>query len=198
MRVLPLAAVSLLIVAPAAVAESLGEAAAREAARRQQGSAKKAPVYTQGELSRPAGGGTYNPMTGPVVKEAPKTRTSAPPGLVLPILHEAEGDGEDTAARLGGHTEAEWRQAAASLHAQIRTVTEEVKALEQNSGGMAERKLVCPAGNPQCWNPKAESSSPGSRLMAARRRLAALQQALSTLEDMARQSSVPPGWLRER
>jgi hypothetical protein len=61
---------------------------------------------------------------------------------------------------------------------------------------MAERKLVCPDGNPQCWNPKATSSSPGGKLVYARRALQVAQQALADLEDEARRNSVPPGWLR--
>lgn len=190
----PAAVVSLLILAPAAGAETLAEAAAREAARRQQGEGKKAPVYTAGELSRPRSGGTYNPMTGPVDKTTPRPQASAAPGLVLPIVR--EGGREDAADRRGGRTEAEWREMASAIHAQIAAVTEEVNALEKDPGGMAERKLVCPDGNPQCWNPQMESSSPGTRLIQARRRLAALQQALAAFEDEARRHSVPPGWLR--
>ena len=187
--------VSLLILTSAAGAETLAEAAAREAARRQQqGEGKKAPVYTAGELSRPGRGGTYNPMTGAVEKAAPRTRPAAPPGLVLPIAR--ENGGESASDRRGGYTEAQWRERAASIHAHIASASEELVALEKNPGGMAERKLVCPDGNPRCWNPQMQSSSPGTRLIQARRRLAALQQALTDLEDEARRHSVPPGWLR--
>ena len=195
MRALSSSIVSLLILAPPAGAETLAEAAAREAVRRQQqGERKKAPVYTAGELSRPGSGGTYNPMTGPVEKTTPRTRSATPPALVLPIVW--EGGADDGAERRGGHTEAQWRERAASIHAQITAASAELAALEENPGGMAERKLVCPDGNPQCWNPKMESASPMARLIRARRRLAELQQALTDLEEEARRSSVPPGWLR--
>ena len=195
MHALSLGIVSLLFLTSTAGAETLAEAAAREAARRQkQGEGKKAPVFTAGELSRPGGGGTYNPMTGPEEKATPRARSSAPPGLVLPILRESGG--ENGADRRGGYTEAQWRERAASIHAHIASTSAELLALEKNPGGMAERKLVCPDGNPRCWNPQMESSSPGTRLIQARRRLAALQLALTDLEDQARRHSVPPGWLR--
>jgi hypothetical protein len=132
-------------------------------------------------------------MTGPAEKATPRASTAAPKGLVLPIR---DGEPPEGVERRGGRTEAEWREIAASLRAEILAVTEDVKALEQNPGGMAERKLVCPDGQPQCWNPKMESSSPGSRLIQGRRRLAALNQAVTALEDEARRQSVPPGWLR--
>jgi hypothetical protein len=183
-----------LILTSTAGAETLAEAAAREAARRQRQGEGKAPVYTAGELSRPGSGGTYNPMTGAVETTTPRTRPSAPPGLVLPIVRENGGD--NGADRRGGYTEAQWRERAALIHAHIASTSANLAALEKNPGGMAERKLVCPDGNPRCWNPKIESSSPGTRLIQARRRLAALQQALTDLEDEARRHSVPPGWLR--
>jgi hypothetical protein len=193
MRALLLLAVVSLLIPSATRAETLAEAAAREAARRQQGAAKKAPVYTAGELNRPIGAGTYNPMTGPA-ETTPRSRKSAPPGLVLPLLVAgAEGSSAD---RRGGGTEAQWRQKAAVLRGHITAATQEVSALEKIPVDMTKRKLVCANGNPQCWNPQTDNSSPEWRLSQARQRLAALQQAFTAFEDEARKQSVPPGWLR--
>jgi hypothetical protein len=193
MRALLVLAVVPLLSPSAAHAETLAEAASRETARRQETASKKAPVYTAGELWRPINGGTYNPMTGPAEKEGSRPRSAATTaGFVQPILR-ADADAPDVR---GGSSEREWRARARSVHTEILAVSAEIAVLEKNPGGMAERKLVCPDGNPQCWNPKRASLSPWEQLVQARRRLAACQEALVALEDEARRHSVPPGWLR--
>lgn len=184
----------LILAALPAPGETLAEAAAREAARRQQKVAKKAPVYTEGELARAGTSGTFNVMTGPQEKSPPAATGATPPVR----RRDASPDVlEDEADRRGGRTEAEWRSQAALLHEAIRELGEEVKMREKTIGGAAERRLVCEDG-PQCANPRLASGNPAQMLFLARERLRQAQDALEALEDEARRLSVPPGWLRER
>jgi hypothetical protein len=190
---LPLLAV--ILVALPLQAETLGEAAAREAARRKPGASKKAPVYTGEELARAGTNGTFNAMSGPVKERSPSAIEPASPSV-----RQTESSKElaaDEPERRGGRTEAQWRARAAELHEIIRVQSEQVKIHEKNIGGVAQTKLVCSEG-PMCANPIEGTDSPVSRLEMARALLTYAQEALEELEDEARRRSVPPGWLRER
>jgi hypothetical protein len=198
-RPITITALSLLLSGPlpdVLRAETLAEAAAKEAARRAQGAAMKAPAYTEDELGGPAKGGTLSLMTAPAVKVVPPASTRS--SLALPMPSVGDAGARSDADPRGRHSEGEWRAMAVMLQQEIRALTQEVKEREKNPGGMAERTLVCANGSPQCWSPQRANASPRQLLAMARAQLRSAQVALDLLENEARHLSVPPGWLRER
>jgi hypothetical protein len=170
-------------------AETLAEAAAREAARRgQQKVAKKAPVYTEGELGRVGTNGTFTAMTRPVEKAAlPAHSSPSPPP---PVTSDAAVSVDSAQYRRGGRTEREWFDAAAQLELSIGFLTEQIQIREENLRGNFERQVLAEYGERPSPHKAAE------RLRLTRARLKMVEEALAELKDEARRYNVPPRWLR--
>jgi hypothetical protein len=191
--VLQVAAVAVLC-GSAARAESLGQTAARERARRAR-QAGQAKAYTDGDLDRTrVQGGSPGAMT-----LAPGN-TAASPAPGQPVSASSQPAGSQSRSTADAEherrrqEEARWRQRAADLRRELAAAQAEAARLESETNGAVASSLgLC---TPSPYH-RERAARLADQLAAARRQVAALQQALVDLEEEARRARVPPGWLRE-
>ena len=189
MRLLAIA-LSLLGVASFAVAQSLGEAAAREQERRAREGAKAspaAPAFTAKDLeaARIAREGPPKPSPSPGDKAAsPKPSPRSTPYPVPTI--------EATPSQ-----EPYWRNRAAEKRTAIADAEAKVAALQQQL--TAARNDLSPTGTSDPYRlqtQQAEITKLSAAIAAAQRELDAARQAMADFEDEARRGGALPGWLR--
>jgi hypothetical protein len=183
----------LLLVPALATAQSLGEAAAREKAKRdsKRGKSAPAPSYTDEDLKdpskpekksgegtssggQPEGGTTYGQMTPEAAAEAGIAATSV-----------SAGD------------EPVWRQRARDQREAVRSAEKAIEDAQSRLNALMLDRDPTSLGDPnRLQTIEARKNEARSALEAARLHLAEAQKGLQDLEDEARRNSVPPGWLR--
>jgi hypothetical protein len=183
----------LLLVPALATAQSLGEAAAREKAKRdsKRGKSAPAPSYTDEDLKdpskpekksgegtssggQPEGGTTYGQMTPEAAAEAGIAATSV-----------SAGD------------ESVWRQRARDQREAVRSAEKAIEDAQSRLNALMLDRDPTSLGDPnRLQTIEARKNEARSALEAARLHLAEAQKGLQDLEDEARRNSVPPGWLR--
>lgn len=163
----------------------LAEAGKRAAARKKAPSPK---VLTNEDLEKARdGGAAVSVLAVDGVEPAPAGSENNP-------ITSSELEPTDTVPR----DEATWRQRAEAARMRITDAEAVVRQAEQR---LAELRSDVAPEDPM--NPfrqqarEAEIKAEMERLDAARAEVAAARQALSDLEEEARRSSIPPGWLRE-
>jgi len=160
--------------------QGLGDAARKERERRDKGTGA-AKTYSNANLPER-----------PPEATGPPTRTSKPASGDAPALVTATAG--DT-----GPSEASWRARATAARQRVEAAERNVADLEKKgaSPGLVVNRVPCVhvegMGEQQkdCYE-----SSASDPLGAARAELDAARKAMDDLQDSARRSGVPPGWLR--
>ena len=112
---------------------------------------------------------------------------------------EGRFNSEDDATNAVPQDEATWRQRADAARMRIADADANVTQAEQRLAALRSDLTADDSMNPfREQNRAGEITAQMERVDAARAEAAAARQAMSDLEDEARRSSVPPGWLRER
>jgi hypothetical protein len=182
-----------LLVSPG-YAQSLGDAAAREKAKRQKKGPPSAPVMTDEDLkaTRPPG---QSGKTGDSASSTPSSSTSGEGGSREGGSRRNEGrEGESSST---GGNEAMWRERAQS---QRNAIAAAEKAIQDNQDKlnrlMMDREPIA-LGDPNRLQTIERMKAETQRaLEQAQLQRAEAQKALQDLEEEARRNNVPPGWLR--
>jgi len=205
--------VVLVAVASGAVADDLGQAAAREKERRRK-LAAGAQSYTNDDLEKgkpaPSPTPTPNPTPAAPARSRPRAgrraggRAVPPPSPPPPAQQgrseggaEAPGTSESRAVGAAG-AEADWRGRADALRAAASDAEKNIAALEARIAQLQLDRDPNPADQfdpNRLQKREAERGKAVEELTAARAGLAAARQALEGLREEARRKSVPPGWV---
>jgi DNA repair exonuclease SbcCD ATPase subunit len=211
-RILPkalLVAVSFLAAALAvpSFAQSLGELAQKEKARREREREKKGgavKVFTEDDLPK----GEKAPTTESSTASA--GATSPPPATGASIRQEssdglpnAEGEGSraEGGPEVGGSDQSAWKARAAAARQSLKGVEQQVAAadaeverLRQDLNPMSTTFSTDPYVSLRLQGQLTEAQA---RAAEAREALKSAKEAYETFENEARRAGVPPGWLRE-
>jgi hypothetical protein len=174
------AALALLALPLVAADESMGDAA-RKARERREKNAKegvKAKTYTQDDVQKapPLANDPNKPTSSAASKSSARPSSSEPPS---------------SGATVAGQSEAAWRRRMAEARSRVESARKEYEYW--NSYTMVpgevlvdekDRPVITSIGQLQ------------GKTAAAKRALDAAEKALANLEEDARKSDVPPGWLR--
>ena len=163
--------------------KSLGAVAQRTTAGK-KGAAPK--VLTNDDLDKARqGGAAVSVLAADGVEPAP--------------VSEDRFNSEDGTTNAVVQDEATWRQRADVARMRIADADANVTQAELRLAELRSDLTADDSMNPfREQNRAGEITAQMERLDAARAEAAAARQAMSDLEDEARRSSVPPGWLRER
>jgi hypothetical protein len=176
MRAPVLLALALLFPLPVG-AQSLGDAAAKENARRKEAEAKqkqKPPTYSNDDLEHPG---------------APKTKDASPSPVPPPTPFT-----DPNHAPVSQKDEASWRARAATARAGVKAAQDKVASLEAQSQNLLTKRLLSTDTN-EILRLSAEQKVIIDQIEPAKGAVEAARKALQDLEDEARRASVPPGWL---
>jgi DNA repair exonuclease SbcCD ATPase subunit len=191
-----------LVLAPVAGAQSLGDAAAREKAKREKrGKATPAPSYTDADLKDPN-------------KPAADKDKERDPNLPAPANVSNVGAGEGSTRRVrpnapeattnagapsvSASDEAVWRSRAQQHREAVRNAEKAIQEAQDRLNALMSDLDVTNTADPnRLQTIEARKAEARASLDTARLNLAEAQKALQDLEEEARRSSVPPGWLRE-
>jgi hypothetical protein len=201
-----------LLLAPAVEAQSLGEAAAREKAKREKrGKATPGRSYTDEDLKDP------NKPAGQH-KDKDKEKDSSPSGTpsgvtnvgsgeggTRPVQRNPEGtssggsrEGSSGGPSVGAGDEPIWRGRAREHRDAVHNAEKAIQdAQDRLNALMSDRDVTNTQDPTRLQTVEARKAEARSSLDAARLNLAEAQKALQDLEEEARRSNVPPGWLRE-
>jgi hypothetical protein len=168
----------LLLMAPGlATAQSLGDAAKREAERREKNRVEgvQAKAYTEDDLAN-ANGWVSQPGTA-LYDEWLRTRM---PG------------------NAGRNSETAWRNRTARLRENVSQADARLKAAESEAAGVGpiglKRQILEMKGG--AWAADAEAARAQMKVDAARSSAEQARKALEALDDEARRKGAPPGWVR--
>jgi hypothetical protein len=199
-----------LLLAPAAEPQSLGEAAAREKAKREKrGKATPAPSYTDEDLkdpNKPAdqdkdkdkdSSTTAPPSTGTNVagsEAVPRRVPRTPPPEGGPGVSPTGV----SPPSVGAGDEAIWRTRAREHRDAVHNAEKSIQEAQDRLNALMLDRDVTNTGDPnRLQTLEARRAEARASLEGARLGLAEAQKALQDLEEEARRNSVPPGWLRE-
>jgi hypothetical protein len=184
-----LAAFLLTLLASPGYSQSLGEAAAREKAKRQKKGPSSAPVITNEELkaSRPPGQKESEPAAGAGSGSSSPERGSP--------------SGADREERPGSSDSAEaqvvWRQRAQGHRAAIAAAEKTIQdAQDKLARLMADREPIALGDPNRLQTIERMKAETRQTLEQAQLQKAEAEKALQDLEEEARRNNVPPGWLR--
>jgi hypothetical protein len=184
----------LLLVPALATAQSLGEAAAREKAKRdsKRGKSAPAPSYTDEDLKDPSK---------PEKKSGEGTASSGgqPEGGTTygQTTHEAAAEAANAAPSVSAGDEPVWRQRARDQREAVRSAEKAIEDAQSRLNALMLDRDPTNVGDPnRLQTLEVKRNEARSALEGARLNLAAAQKGLQDLEDEARRNSVPPGWLR--
>jgi hypothetical protein len=190
-----------LVLAPVAGAQSLGEAAAREKAKRdKRGKATPAPSYTDSDLKDPSkpdkdkekDGGENTTATPPGA-----TNTGSGEGGSRPASTATEG-ASGYAPSVSAGDEAIWRARAHDQREAIRSAEKAIQAAQDRLNAlMSDRDVTMTQDPNRLQTVEAQKNEARAAIDAGRLGLAEAQKGLQDLEAEARRNNVPPGWLRE-
>lgn len=194
LRRLPSAFIVTLLVSPV-YAQSLGEAAAREKAKRDKQGPSATRVITDQDLkaSRPPPKPGQGTESGDAASRSGRGGSGSEEGGTA---HRSSGvrEGESTSSQ---DDEKFWRQRAQNQRKAIAAAEKSIESSQDRMARlMADREPVAlsdPNRLQTIENLKRETQQ---ALERAQRDLAAAQKGLQDLEEEARRKSVPPGWLR--
>jgi hypothetical protein len=201
-------AVSFLLLGPAGHAQSLGEAAAREKAKRdKRGKEKPAPSYTDDDLKDP---------NKPAAQDKDKAKENdpnapAPPGGTniggeggsprrprTPVPEGGSAPAAPAPPSVSTGDETIWRTRARDHRDAIHNAEKSIQETQDRLNALMLDRDVTSTGDPnRLQTIEAQKAEARSALERARLNLAEAQKALQDLEDEARRNNVPPGWLRE-
>jgi hypothetical protein len=215
MKLLSLASLAILLIGGVAFAQSLGELAEQERAKRKKTGAK---AYTNedldaGKAPSPSPSPSATPGPAPSPSPSPRRRPEfrVPPapkapgetgGKSQPSERESpssEGDTSRPDARGQGQNEEYWRGQREAREKAVKAAEDQIKAIEQR---MAELGSDLNPNAADVMDPDrlrkrdAELRAKADELVQAKDALAKARQDLANLDDEARLAGVPPGWLR--
>jgi hypothetical protein len=154
--------------------QTLGEAAARESARRKEQEAKKAKaqVYTNDDLDHG------------VKKPKDKTEPAQAPS-------ESASDGSPTISQ---KDEGPWRARAAGVRAALKAAQDKVTSLDAQARQLLSDRLASTDTN-QILRLQQEQKEVLDQIPAAKEAVEAAQKAVEEFETSARAAHVPPQWI---
>ena len=185
-----LSIVVLLLVPALATAQSLGEAAAREKAKRdsKRGKSAPAPTYTDEDLKDPSK---------PEKKSGEGTSSGGQPRSRSSTARRAPEATAEAAPSVSAGDESVWRQRARGQREAVRSAEKAIEDAQSRLNALMLDRDPTSLGDPnRLQTIEARKNEARSALEAARLNLAEAQKGLQDLEDEARRNSVPPGWLR--
>ncbi len=195
-----LTAILLTLLVPPVHSQSLGDAAAREKAKRQKKGPSSAPVMTDEDLkaTRPPGQKGQPPDSG----AGASSGSSTGEGSGSRSGERREGERREGERREGessstAGTQALWQERARAQHAAIAAAEKAIQANQDRLNRLMADLEPVALGDPNRLQTiermKAETRQ---ALDQAQLQRAEAQKALQDLEEEARRNNVPPGWLR--
>jgi acyl-CoA reductase-like NAD-dependent aldehyde dehydrogenase len=187
--------VAVLLLVPAlATAQSLGEAAAREKAKRdsKRGKSAPAPSFTDADLKDPSK---------PDKKDGEGTASSAgqPGGGTLygQTAPETAADAANAAPSVKAEDEPVWRQRVRDRREAVSRAEKAIEDAQSRLNALMLDRDPTNLGDPsRLQTLEVKRNEARSALEGARLNLAEAQKGLQDLEEEARRNGVPPGWLR--
>jgi hypothetical protein len=183
-RFLATAAIVSLAAAGMASAQSLADVAEKEKARRAkaQDAGAKPKTFTEEDLKKGgSGNGTYNVGTGTV-----EAKDNYPQQGAGAQGRRAAQPGSGATASQGDRGEASWRSRGVAARERVRAAQEKLTRARQSSNWLSV------SGRQMGQEDYAKR-----KVDAAEGELAAAKAALENLEEEARRSNVPAGWVRQ-
>ncbi len=177
-------------------AQSLGELAAREQARRAQQRRPPAKTYTDAELEA-----TRLPAPAKADATKPKDAAQTNPSAATRPMKSSEESGDDAGLTPGAEQEQGWRDRANQLREARRTAEDQARSLDERIKALMLDSDPNPPDlmDPQRLQKRQQERQELSRQLELVRAAAAqAQRDLTDLEDEARRSRVPPAWLEPR
>lgn len=185
---------ALLTLPAGAIAQSLGDVAAQEKARRER---EKEKTKEKGQKPRAAKAFTDDDLQ----PGATRDKTQAPPPPVEPYVPSTPSpEAENAEAEADSGPKAEWRQRAAAVRQVVESAQQAVASIANDAERI--RQDLNPMSltfNPSDVNAtlrlQHELSEAETRLAAAQAQVAVAEKAYKDFEDEARRNGVPPSWL---
>lgn len=180
-------------------AQSLGDVAAQEQARRARQRRPPAKTYTDAELEA-----TRAPAPAPTADAKAKAKApaaAASAAAVRPASSSEESAGDDPGLTPGAQEEQGWRDRAEQLREARRVADEQAQALDEQIKALM---LDADPNAPDLLDPQRLQKREQQRqelmrqLEAARAAAVQAQRDFKDLEDEARRSRVPQAWLEPR
>lgn len=195
MRRVSVLLLALLVLPVAAPAQSLGEVAAQEKARREKEKAKET-----GKKPRPAKTYTDDDLVAGASREKTEAPPPEPPYIPsTPTSSGTEGSEGQSGEEASG-PQAQWRQRAADARQSLANARQQQEAAQQEveriSQDLSPLSLTYTEDVNTILRLQSELTQAQSRLEAVKQQVVASERAYKDFEDEARRQGVPSSWLQ--
>jgi hypothetical protein len=188
---------AVLLLAAAVCAQSLGEIARQERAKKGAAApAKASRVFTNENLPREGGLSTSDTGAAPKAQAGEAKEGEAKEGEAKAEGKEGEKKTEGAAAKPGPEAEKEYREKAAKLRDALATEERKLDVLQRESNLASIQYYSDPNRAMNEQYSRNELNTRQAEIDKQKATVEAARRAISNLEDELRKKNLPPGWAR--
>jgi hypothetical protein len=188
---------AVLLLAAAVCAQSLGEIARQERAKKGVAApAKASRVFTNENLPRQGGLSTSDTGAAPKAQAGEAKEGEAKEGEAKAEGKEGEKKTEGAAAKPGAEAEKEYREKAAKLRDALATEEKKLDVLQRESNLASIQYYSDPNRAMNEQYSRNELNTRQAEIDKQKATVEAARRAISNLEDELRKKNLPPGWAR--